>query len=333
MTRDERFSCSFPVMVTLDIAMKTKKIIPIAITLFTVFAAAFVVCAQTYKPGAQYESLMNMRFYEANGGFLVEDVQVVFPPGAIKQASLIVSDASGKQVAAVPLRYERMEFPAFGRFRPAAGDPGNLRIGRSGDYVMSLVVDGQPLTQMPFSLKEETSSDPFNPGKRFVRSGPWLDLAYFRVVPDDSEGQLTFSWWTSTRELPAGMKSPKVTVHLMSGGKEIAATQGAVVPDSMDWYFYNYKQLSVPGVPRAHWLTLSDVQRLNGDLTVVLKANGTPFKTYRMSVASGQIGRLTENGLGHEPHIAWISPRFIDTSSGSNSSYKMYDMYWLRAVK
>ena len=224
----------------------TVKTTHIAITLLTVFAAFLTAGAQTYKPAAQYESLMNMRFYEANGGFLVEDVQVVFPPAAVKDASLVVSETGGKQVAAVPLRYERMEFPAFGRFRPASGNPGNLRIGRSGDYVMSLVVDGQPVTQMPFTLKEENSSDPFSPGKRFVRSGPWLDLAYLRVVPDDPEGQMTFSWWTSTRELPAGVKSPKVTVHLMSGGKEIAATQGAVVPDTMDWSFYN-KQLRSGG--------------------------------------------------------------------------------------
>ena len=302
--------------------------------LLLLFGIADVAAGQTYAPAAQFESLMNMRFYEANGGFLVEDIQMVFPPPSFKKASLVINRAGGGGVAAnVPLRYERMEFPAFGRLRPASGETGVIRIGQPGSYVMSVVADGKTLTEMPFTLAEENSADPFNPGKRFVRGGPWSDLAYFRVVPDDPNGQLTFSWWMSTRELPAGMKSPKVTVHLMAGGKEIAATQGAVVPDTMDWYFYNYKQLNVPTLPKNHWLTLSDVQKLSGDVTVVLKANGTLFKTYRMKVAAGQIERLPQNALTYAPHTDFISPRFIDTTSGSNSSYKVYEMYWLRAVK
>jgi len=289
--------------------------------------------AQTYAPAVQFESLMNMRFYEANGGFLVEDIQLVFPPASVGKASLVVNRAGGGVAASVPLRYEKMEFPAFGRLRPASGETGNVKIGQAGSYVMSVVVDGKTLTEMPFTLTQETSADPFAPGTRFVRSGPWSDLAYFRVVPGDPAEQMTFCWWTSTRELPAGMKRPKVTVHLMAGGKEVAATQGAVVPDTMDWYFYNYKQLNVPTLPKNHWLTLADVQSLSGDVSVVLKANGTPFKTYRMKVTGGQIERLPQNALTHDPHTAFISPRFIDTTSGSNSSYKMYEMYWLRAVK
>lgn len=292
-----------------------------------------IAAGQTYSPAAQFESLMNMRFYEANGGFLVDDIQMVFPSASFQKASLVISRAGGGVAASVPLRYERMEFPAFGRFRPASGETGVIKLGQPGSYMMSVVVDGKTLTEMPFTLTQENSTDPFNPGTRFVRSGPWSDVAYFRVVPDDPDGQMTFSWWTSTRELPAGMKSPKVTVHLIAGGKEIAATQGAVISDTMDWYFYNHKQLSVPSLPKNHWLTLSDVKKLSGDVTVVLKANGTPFKTYRMKVTAGQIERLPQNALTHDPHTAFISPRFIDTTSGSNSSYKMYEMYWLRAAK
>ena len=47
--------------------------------------------AQSYQPVAQFESLMNMRFYEANGGFLVEDIQLVFPPASAVKASLVVT--------------------------------------------------------------------------------------------------------------------------------------------------------------------------------------------------------------------------------------------------
>ena len=104
---------------------------------------------QTYKPAIEYQSLMNLRYYENNGGFLVEDLQLIFPPANIGSARFVVTDQAGGVVDSLPLRYERMEFPAFGRFRPASGNPGNVRVGRSGNFIMSVLVDGQTISSMP----------------------------------------------------------------------------------------------------------------------------------------------------------------------------------------
>src|SRR5216684_2590172 len=86
---------------------------------------AVSVVGQAYKPAIEYQSLMNLRYYENNGGFLIEDLQLVFPPANVGNAKLVVTDSSGSVVDSVPLRYERMEVPAFGRFRAASGNPGN----------------------------------------------------------------------------------------------------------------------------------------------------------------------------------------------------------------
>ncbi len=47
-----------------------------------VIAASFIVTAQVgaNKAAIEYDSLMNMRFYEETGSFLVEGLEVVFPP-------------------------------------------------------------------------------------------------------------------------------------------------------------------------------------------------------------------------------------------------------------
>jgi hypothetical protein len=45
------------------------------------------VLAQTYQPAIEYQSLMNMRYYQADGGFLIEDLQLVFPPARIGMQS------------------------------------------------------------------------------------------------------------------------------------------------------------------------------------------------------------------------------------------------------
>lgn len=301
-----------------------------AILWLALFSAFAIASAQNYQPAIEYQSLLNMRYYEASGGFLVEDLQLVFPPANLGAAKLIVTDQAGGVVDTLPLRYERMEFPAFGRFRPASGNPGNVRVARTGSFIMSVIIDGQTMTSMPFTLKEENSSDPFNPGKKFIRDGRFGELAYFSVVPDDPNGELTFNWWMSLREIPGGAKDPRVTIHLLVNGKEIATSAGPVIPTLTDWQFIQHRQLSVPGVPRAHWLTLADLARTNGEVALVVKANGQPIKTYKTEVSGGQIRRLPENALNWEPQASFISPRFIDVSAGTNSRYKMFDMYWMK---
>ena len=303
---------------------------PVLAILLLLLMSATAAVGQSYKPTIEYQSLMNMHYYENNGGFLIEDLQLVFPPANISSAKLVVADQSGQVVDSVPLRFEKMEFAAFGRFRPASGNPGNVRVGKSGSFIVSVVLDGQTITALPFSLREQTSSDPFNPGKKFVRDGPFGELAYFSVVPDDPTGEVQFNWWMSLREIPGSPKDAKVTIHLMVNGQELAASRGPVIPSLTDWEFFQHRQLSVPTLPRNHWLTLADLTKQNGEIALVVKANGQPIKTYKTQVKGGQIQRLPRSALDVEPHATFISPRFIDTSRTSPVRNGMFDMYWVR---
>src|SRR6185436_16671962 len=40
-----------------------------------------------YRPAVEYQSFMQLRFYENQGGFLVEGLEVVFPPPGSQKAS------------------------------------------------------------------------------------------------------------------------------------------------------------------------------------------------------------------------------------------------------
>ena len=292
-------------------------------------AAAALTGAAQQKPAVEYQSLMNLPFYEADGGFLVEHLELVFPPPGVQKATFVISRPGGEVIASVPLRFEGTGFPAFALLEPD-GVPGVVRVGQSGDFVMSVKIGGETITTLPFSLREQASTDPFQPGRKFVRGGPFGELAYFSVVPDDAEGEVQFNWWMSLRELPAGAKDARVTIHLLVNGQEVAASRGPVVLSLNDWEFFQHRQLSVPTLPRNHWLTLADITKKGGELTLVVKANGQPVKSYKTQVAGGQIQRLPQNRLDAEPHAAFISPRFVDTSARSSSRYKMFDMYWVR---
>ena len=287
--------------------------------------------AQANRAAIEYDSLMNMRFYETTGGFLLEGLEVVFPPAGMSAATFVVMKSGGEVVATVPLRYEPLErFPAFGVLRPAVGNPGSVRVGQSGDFIMAVKIGSETITTLPFTLKEQVNSDPFNPGKAFVREGPWRDLAYFSQITDDPTAMLHFNFWLSTRELPAGMSRPKVTLHLLVNGKEIAASRGPVVPDTLDWYFYERKELAVESTPKQRWLALSDLTKQDGEIVLMVKANGQPIKSYKTQVKGGQLQTLERNRLNTEPRTDFISPRFVDLSDRSQSDFKMRDMYWLR---
>ena len=284
---------------------------------------------QAYKAAIEYQSFMELRFYENQGGFLVEGLEVVFPPPGLRSASFVISRQGGAVVTSVPLRLESplASYTVFGMFKPDAVS-GLAPIGEPGDYVLSVQIDGQPITTLPFSMKREASSDPFNPKTTFVREGPWRDLAYFSDRPEVPDSHLEFSWWTSLRELPPGTKNPMVTLHLLYGGQEIAATRSPVVVTQTDWQFL-YHEFVLPATP-VRWMTLADLTKRDGEYTVVAKVNGKPFKSYRAEVRGGQLQRHPRNSMNTEPHTDFISPRLVDTSSRTTSSYAMRDTYWVR---
>lgn len=287
--------------------------------------------AQTYPPAIEYQSFMELRFYEQSGGFLVEGLEVVFPPAGQKKATFVVARPDGRVVATVPLRLEAplAGFNAFGMYRPD-GVPGNVQVGEPGDYVLSVQVDGQAITTLPFQMKREASNDPFNPKTTFTREGPWRDLAYFAVQHEAPDSRLQFNWWTSVRELPPGSPArPLVTLHLMQGAQEIAATRSPVVPTQTDWQFLT-QEFEVLNQKPVRWMTLADLTKKDGEYTVVAKVGGKPFKSYRAEVRGGQLQRHPRNRLETQPRTDFISPRLVDVSSRSTSQYVMRETFWVR---
>ena len=92
-----------------------------------------IAVAQSNKPAIEYQSLLNMRYYEADGGFLMDDLQLVFPPQVNQRLSFVITRKTGEEVGRVPLRIECLRtFEAFRVLRPN-GVPGVVRIGQSGD--------------------------------------------------------------------------------------------------------------------------------------------------------------------------------------------------------
>jgi hypothetical protein len=289
---------------------------------------ATTLTAQTNPPAVEFSSLLNLRFYPQSGGFLVERLQLVFPPAAEQAMEFVIGRASGEAVATVPLRPEQWEnFPAFRGLLPK-GHPGNIQVAQPGDYVMAVKANDQAITQLSFKLQAEGGDDPFNPQKIFVLEGPWRSLAYLFVPVNEPEAPLAFRFWSCARELPADMKQAQWTVHLMRGNQEIAASRTKFVISWPTWQsswceFYSGSKI----------MTLAMLIAQDGDYKLVIKAKDKVLKSYALAVKGGKLQRLVRCDLNYQPHTNFISPRLVDTSSGSSSRYRMLEAYWVEAVK
>lgn len=284
---------------------------------------------QLPRPGAEYHSLLNMRFSEDNGAFLVEGLQIVFPPGGVERALLTINRLSGEAVISLPLRFESYSsFPLFSKLVPS-GEPGEIKLGQSGDFVLTIKVGDRVITRLPFTLKVEPDGDPYDPPKKFLREGPWRDLAYLSVPIDNPSANIDFNWWMSLRELPIGMTSPQVTIHLMRGAREVASSPARAALKSSDWQFFTSEliQTTKSGTQQ---LTLGELAKRDGDFLLIVEANGKPIKSYPIAVKGGRLQRADQSRLDFEPHVDFISPRLIDTSARSDSHYLMRDVYWVR---
>lgn len=288
-----------------------------------------VTPGQLPRPAAEYHSLLNMRFSEGNGEFLVEGLQIVFPPGRDERAMLTVNRSSGEEVFSLPLRFEPyLGSPLFGNLVPNDA-PGGIKLGQSGDFVLTIKVADQVITRLPFTLKVEPDGEPYDPPKKFLREGPWRDLAYFSVPINNPSANIEFNWWMSLRELPIGMTNPLVTIHLMRGSREIARSRDRVALNTIDWQFFTNELIQTRN-SGTQYLTLGELARRDGDYLLIVEANGKPIKSYRVEVKGGRLQRPDQSRLDFEPHVDFISPRLIDTTAGSGPHYLMRDVYWIR---
>jgi len=306
-----------------------RKLIPVlAIGLLL---AAFTVRAQTYKPAVDYSSLMNLRFYEGNGGFYVDHLQLIFPPQSPQPYYFVIMTESGKVLQSVPLRIEKwQQFPMFDGLR-IKGSP-VVQVGKPGKYNLAVTMGKTPLTILPFSMQVSKNNDPFNPQQTFVRDGLWSALAYLSRKTDRPDAPLFFNWWTNLREYGLSGGNAKCTVELMIGNTTFAEVVSDVVVSSVNWQFFS-RRLRTPKNKGKKNLTLAMLTAKDGDYRLRVTANGKTVKSYKLGVQNGQVQPLPFNNLNYEPHANFISPRIIDTSDGSGSSYKMLDAFWVQRVK
>jgi hypothetical protein len=241
---------------------------------------------------------------------------------------LTVNRSTGEELFSLPLRFQPYaSFTEFGELVP--NEPGGIKLGQSGDFVLMIKIGDHIVTRMPFTLQEKPELNPYDPPKKFLREGPWRDLAYFSVPTDDPNTNIDFNWWMTLRELPTGMINPLVAVHLMRGYREIARSRERVAVNSDDWQFFTSDLIQITkSGPQP--ITLGQLDKYDGDYLMIVEANGQPIKSYSLEVKRGRLQRAEQSRLDFEPHVDFISPRLLDISARPDFHNLMRDLYWVR---
>lgn len=286
------------------------------------------VQGQDYKPSAEFSSLMNLRFYEGSGGFYVDHLQLLFSPQSKQKYYFVILNESGKVLQSVPLTVEKWpQFPMFDGLR-ILGNP-TVPVGKPGKYNFVVTAGKTPLTVMPFGLEVIKNNDPFNPQQTFVRTGLWAVLAFLSREINKPDAPLHFNWWSTLREFanPSG-SAVTCRAEIWKDNQLFAELAAGVTVSSVNWQFFN-RGLRLPKSKGKKNLRLSMLT--DGAYRIVVKSGANTIKAYQLLVRNGQIQPLPFNDLHYEPHTNFISPRFIDISSGS--SYKMLDAFWVKKEK
>jgi len=288
-----------------------------------------VAFAQATKPAVEYRSLLNIPFTQAEGNFEICELQIVFPSPAYDRATLSITEESGEEVASVPLHLQSyLKFPIFGTFVPDV--PDTIRIGKSGDFVLTIKAADEVITRFPFTIVSEVGADPYARPKGYLRDGPWRDLAYLSLPVYGENANIKFNWWMSLRELPVDMTNPAVRIRLMQGYKEVARSTAAQTLTKQDWQFFATELVKTRGRNKGP-LTMTELVAHDSSYLLIVEANNVPIKSYRLEVRDGHLQRADQSRIDFEPHADFISPRFIETSGGAPASAPaVTDAYWLR---
>ncbi len=290
-----------------------------------VLATGGLVWAQENSPAFEFQSLMNQRFYEDHGSLMIEYSQLVFPPANLSQVSIDVVRKSGELVGEVAMRAQPSDHFSMFSFLTAQGT-GMIKLEQAGDFVLRGKVNGQVVTQMPFSMAVEKGGDAFNPQTKYHRKGPWEELAFLYQDENSPEAAMQFCWWTNTRELPQG-GSRNVSARLLRGSEEVAFTRSVVVSQS-EWQFC-LQDLMFTQDGGKRRVTAKALAQMDGDYTIALKTDKSDaFRSYSLSVKGGKIQPHPRSALDVQPHAGFLVPRMIDQLHSGRAT-NLLDLYWV----
>ena len=307
---------------------------PFAFLLVLLVAPAGATAQAQPAPAVDYARLLDARFFPQQGRFMFgtpkKDILLFPPPGLDPydvDGAYVVRDASGAVVVEEPLgSMQATNAPAFMTIGTRGGSDWGGALAGGGAFTYEVVLDGDVIGAVPFTVTSSGSDDPFNPGTTFVVDGPWRTHAYFQHETDRPDYILHFNAWVAPDDMASNTVSE---VSIRRNGEEVA--WGSTHVDlSYGWGRAEYRLLT-PGSrpapdgrrPNPNNFTIQDVTP--GTYEILLSdADGNVFRRFTVEAGSGTFPAHARSDVNHARE-GFLTPRRI----GGSSLNKQFSVYWV----
>lgn len=295
---------------------------------------AVVVPMTAPDPAFTYQSMMNIYFDDESGLISVRDIDLAFAPEGEINASVALIDATNTVIKSYKFYPDpRWREGVFARMTEMG--PADFTITEPGTYSLVYLIDGKPVSRLPFGVEQTSEGDdPFNPVKTYRFYGMWGVYGYLTMNTWRDAPFPELNLWLGGRDLPEGETKAMFTATLKRGGEVVAHSK------ETNGFFHDghYQQSRISlyhphtkrEIPNAQPFMLSDWTHADGDYTIDItrQADGALIRSFRFTVKDNKIQNLPSTALNTEPHIDYIAPRV--TVKGSNM-YGFVEAIWLKS--
>ncbi len=305
-------------------------------TLFTFFCLSLTILnplyAQQNSPAFMYTDALNTYFSDSSGHITFTDNWLAFAPEGKFKGQVTVVDANSTVIGSYNYFDEyTVRNGVFARAR--AQNSADITLAKPGIYSIVYLVDGQPVTRLPFKLEQASAgNDPFNPQRTYRFDGYWRTFAYItmdRYMDDEAFPEVRF--WVGGVDLPEGKKRDAWMLVLFRDGKLVAHSKrsAGVI---MEGHFKEQRStLYMPHDAGKEYKTKNFLEKdwlVDGiyELRVVRMSDKISLRSYDFKVVGGKIKHHPRSTLGYQPQVDYIVPR---TLSGS----EIIEIFWIEDRK
>ena len=188
------------------------------------------------------------------------------------------------------------------------GDIQQIAVTDPGEYVLTYLAGGKPMSTLEFRVERFQNEDQFDPKTFYYLAGPHDKWAYlYAPLPDSTTDQPEFRMWAHKRSFAAAPEADQYDVELQCQGDVVGVSStGFVSSKEGQQLRFPWRD---PDSKGGRAMKVSDLVGRDGTYAVVVRKNDTPFGVWRFEVREGKPRFHPRQSHQFAPRTNYIVPR------------------------
>ncbi len=286
-------------------------------------------------PAVDYARFLDMRFLPQRGQFMFGSPTsdfLLFPPADLDpyevDGAYIVRDDEGNVLGRQALgTMQQTASAAFLKVGTRSGPTWSGTLQDGGSYALDLVLEGEAVGSILFTVSVSDSGDPFDPKTIFSVDGPWRTHAYFQHEAERPDYIMHFNAWVAADDMATNSPSE---VSIRRDGQEVA--WGAAFVDLRHGWGRAEYRLFTPesrhdtfGRHKANPASFTIQDVTPGTYEIILSSADGAFRTFTVEAGQGTFPAHARSDVNYTPRADFLTPRRM---GGSNLN-KPLSVYWV----